>query len=721
MTIGEFGNSVASHQSLEKVSNMDFDLSEEQRLLKESVDGLLNDSYDFDSRKKYRAEKGGWSKAVWGKLAEQGLLGLPFSEDDGGFGAGAVETMIVMEALGKALLLEPYLATVVIGGGFLRRGGSAAQKAAHIPGIIDGSKTFAFAQLEKSSRYDLQDVATTAKKKGDGWVIDGEKFVVLNGENADTFIVTARTKGGQRDASGIGVFLVPAGAKGITKKGYPTQDGLHAADVTFTGVEVGADAAIGDPENGLALIERVVDDARIALCAEAVGAMDESLKTTVEYLKTRTQFGVPIGSFQTLQHRAADMFVAVEQARSMSMFATMASDFDDAKERATAVAAAKVQIGKSAKFVGQQAIQLHGGIGMTQEAKIGHYFKRLTMIENTFGDTDYHLRRVTEGGGLVIVSPSFLRIVRTYRNTSARAHRSAGRHCRERVLSDPFLLSRVGMDCFAALAMTNDKSQVNKQAMKNTPFDLTGKVAVVTGSSRGIGRSSAELLAKLGAKVVISSRKADACAEVADGIRQAGGDAHVIPCNISRREEVEALISGTTKHYGKIDILVCNAAVNPYYGPLLDIKDEAFDKIMNSNVKSNIWLCALAIPQMAERGNGSVVIVSSIGGLRGSTVIGAYGISKAADFALCRSLAGEWGPQGVRVNCVAPGLVKTDFAKALWEDEERLKRRCATTPLRRIGEPDEIAGAVAYLGSDASSFMTGQTIVVDGGVTTASV
>jgi NAD(P)-dependent dehydrogenase (short-subunit alcohol dehydrogenase family) len=257
--------------------------------------------------------------------------------------------------------------------------------------------------------------------------------------------------------------------------------------------------------------------------------------------------------------------------------------------------------------------------------------------------------------------------------------------------------------------------------MKNTPFDLTGKVAVITGSSRGIGRSSAELLAKLGAKVVISSRKADACAEVASGIKKAGGDAHVIPCNISRREEVEALISGTTKHYGRIDILVCNAAVNPYYGPLLDIKDEAFDKIMNSNVKSNIWLCALAIPPMAERGSGSVVIVSSIGGLRGSTVIGAYGISKAADFALCRSLAGEWGPRGVRVNCVAPGLVKTDFAKALWEDEERLKRRCATTPLRRIGEPDEIAGAVAYLGSDASSFMTGQTIVVDGGVTTASV
>src|SRR3954463_50659 len=357
---------------------MDFDLSEEQRLLKESVDGLLTDSYDFDARKKYQKEKGGWSKTVWNKLAEQGLLGLPFSEDDGGIGAGAVETMIVMEALGKAMVLEPYLATVVIAGGFLRHGASADQKAAHIPGIIDGSKTFAFAQLEKNSRYDLSDVATTAKKKGAGWVIDGEKFVVINGENADTLIVTARTSGTRRDKSGVGVYLVPANAKGVGRKGYPTQDGLHAADITLTGVEVGADAAIGDPENGLALVERVVDEARTAMCAEAVGIMDESLKSTVEYLKTRKQFGVPIGSFQTLQHRAADMFVALEQARSMALFATMAVDFDDPKERATAVAAAKVQIGRSGKFVGQQSIQLHGGIGMTMEAKIGHYFKRLT-------------------------------------------------------------------------------------------------------------------------------------------------------------------------------------------------------------------------------------------------------------------------------------------------------------------------------------------------------
>ncbi|ABD87784.1 pimeloyl-CoA dehydrogenase small subunit [Rhodopseudomonas palustris] len=380
---------------------MDFDLSEEQRLLKDSVEGLLKTSYDFDARKKYQAEPGGWSKTVWSKLAEQGLLGLPFSEADGGFGAGSVETMIVMEALGKALVVEPYLATVVLGGGFLRHGGSAEQKAAHLPGLIDGSKTFAFAQLEKNSRYDLGDVTTTAKKTGAMWVLDGEKFVVLHGETADTLIVTARSKGARRDRDGIGVFLVPAGAKGVSIKGYPTQDGLQAADISLSGVVIDADCAIGDPENGLPLVERVVDDARAALCAEAVGAMDESLKSTVDYMKTRTQFGVPIGSFQVLQHRAADMFVAVEQARSMALFATMASDFDDARERANAIAAAKVQVGQSLKFVGEQAIQLHGGVGMTMEYKIGHYFKRLTMIEHAFGDSDFHLSRVSAAGGLI--------------------------------------------------------------------------------------------------------------------------------------------------------------------------------------------------------------------------------------------------------------------------------------------------------------------------------
>ncbi|MDI3567580.1 pimeloyl-CoA dehydrogenase small subunit [Bradyrhizobium sp. Arg816] len=380
---------------------MDFELSEEQRLLKESIDGLLGNAYDFEQRKKYIKEKGGWSRGIWSRLAEQGLLGLPFADTEGGFGGGAVETLIVMEALGRALVLEPYLPTVVIGGGFLRQGGSTEQKAVHIPSIIHGRSTFAFAQLEKHSRYDLNDVATSAKRNADGWIIDGEKFVVVNGANADVLIVTVRTKGAQRDQTGLGVFLVPSTADGISKKSYPTQDGLHAADVTFKGVEVGDEAVIGDPEDALPLIERVVDDARTALCAEAVGLMDESLKTTVEYMKTRKQFGVPIGSFQSLQHRAADMFVALEQARSMSMFATMAASFDDNTERAMAVAAAKVQIGRSGKFIGQQSIQLHGGIGMTMEAKIGHYFKRLTMIENTFGNSGYHLRRISEGGALI--------------------------------------------------------------------------------------------------------------------------------------------------------------------------------------------------------------------------------------------------------------------------------------------------------------------------------
>jgi len=251
------------------------------------------------------------------------------------------------------------------------------------------------------------------------------------------------------------------------------------------------------------------------------------------------------------------------------------------------------------------------------------------------------------------------------------------------------------------------------------PFDLRGQVAVITGSSKGIGRAAAEIMAGLGAKVVISSRKREVCEEVAAGIRKAGGEAITIPCNIARRDEIAGLVKGAIEAWGKIDTLVCNAAVNPYFGPLAGISDDAFDKIMSSNIKSNLWLCNLALPHMVEQGGGSVVIVSSIGGLRGSAQLGAYGISKAADMQLTRSLAVEWSPKGVRINCVAPGLVKTDFARALWEDPERLKRTVSTAPLRRIGEPNEIGSVIAFLASQASSFMTGTVVIADGGVTIA--
>jgi len=251
------------------------------------------------------------------------------------------------------------------------------------------------------------------------------------------------------------------------------------------------------------------------------------------------------------------------------------------------------------------------------------------------------------------------------------------------------------------------------------PFRLDGQVAIITGSSRGIGKQTSLLMARLGAKIVVSSRKAEGCETVATQIREAGGEAAVIACNVSRKPEVEALIAGTLGHFGRIDILVCNAAANPAFGPMSELSDEAFDKIMATNVKANLWLCNLVIPGMAERGGGAVVIVSSIAGLRASPMIGAYGLSKAADFALARTLAVEWSGRNIRINCVAPGLVKTDFARALWEDPERLAKQNAATPLRRIGEPDEIAAVAAFLAAPAASFITGQTIVADGGVTIA--
>ena len=248
-------------------------------------------------------------------------------------------------------------------------------------------------------------------------------------------------------------------------------------------------------------------------------------------------------------------------------------------------------------------------------------------------------------------------------------------------------------------------------------FDLSGQVAIITGSSKGIGRAVAERMAEHGARVVVSSRKADACEAVAEGIRARGGEALVVPCNIGRKEELQALVDRTTAEWGGVDALVCNAAVNPYYGPSAGIPDDAWDRIMGSNIRSNHWLANMVLPGMAERGGGSVTVVSSIAGLRGSATLGAYGVSKAADMQLVRNLAVEWGGRGIRANCIAPGLVRTDFARALWEDPANLKKRTLSTPLGRIGEPDEIAGAAVFLAAPAGRFMTGQTIVIDGGVT----
>ena len=380
---------------------MNLDLSEEQRLLAESLEKWSARAYPFEKRQRIVAEGGGFDRAVWSDMAELGLLGLPFAEADGGFSGGAVETMIVLEACGRAGVVEPYLTSIVLAGAILRHGASTEQRAALVPAIASGDTILAPAWAEPQSRWNPSDVTTTATPTPTGWRLDGVKTLVPHGEIADRFIVSARTSGEGRIPLGIGLFLVDRVADGVEITGHALHDGSRAADLRLSGVTVGSEAAIGDPSRGLAVLERALDEAVAAVCAEAVGAMDRALALTVDHLKTRVQFGQAIGSFQALQHRAADMFVALEQARSMALWATMSVEEEDVVTRRKAMAAAKVQIAKSARFVGQQAIQLHGGIGMTWEYEVGHLYKRLTLIEKQFGDLDHHLDWLAATDGLL--------------------------------------------------------------------------------------------------------------------------------------------------------------------------------------------------------------------------------------------------------------------------------------------------------------------------------
>jgi hypothetical protein len=372
---------------------MNFSFTEEQTLLRDSLSSYLADRYDFDKRRAAVKSAAGWRPEIWKGFAEElGILGAPFPEDLGGLGGGPTETLVIMEELGKALVVEPYLATVVIGGGFLTRSGHPA--AAELIGrIIAGEAIFAFAAAEPQSRYAWHDLKTTARKSGAGYVLSGHKAVVLGAPWASHLIVTARTSGAQRDQGGVSVFLVDKSAPGVVTRDYPTYDGQRASEVVFESVSLPADALIGPEGEGLPLIEAVVDEATVALCGEACGVLRRLHEGTVDFTKQRKQFGQPISQFQVLQHRMVDMFIQLEQSISMTYMATIRLSEPDAAARAKAVSGAKVQIGRACRFVGQNAIQLHGGMGMTDEMAIGHYFKRATMIETQFGDTDHHLAR----------------------------------------------------------------------------------------------------------------------------------------------------------------------------------------------------------------------------------------------------------------------------------------------------------------------------------------
>lgn len=378
---------------------MNFDLTEEQRLLQDSVQRLLADRYDFAKRRGYAAEADGWSRAMWLQYAELGLLGLPFDERHGGFGGGPIDVMLVMEAFGHALALEPYLATVVLGGTALRLAGNEAQKSAILPQVAEGKMTLAFAHGERQARYDLPDVLTTATRRGGGWVLDGGKSVVLHGDSSDRLVVSARTAGERDDPNGISLFLVDAAANGVARRSYPMRDGTRAAEISLSGVEIGEQDLLGEIGAALPVIERVVEAGIAATAAEAVGAMEAMQAMTLEYLKTRQQFGRPIGDNQALQHRAAEMLMALEQGRSMAMLAAMMVEESDPAERAHNIAMAKVGVGQASKFVSQNAVQLHGGIGMTEEYAVGHYFRRCMVIEHLFGDTAHHLSRLADEVG----------------------------------------------------------------------------------------------------------------------------------------------------------------------------------------------------------------------------------------------------------------------------------------------------------------------------------
>jgi alkylation response protein AidB-like acyl-CoA dehydrogenase len=353
---------------------------------------MLGDTYGFAQRKGYMAAPEGFSPAVWSQFAEQGLLGLPFAEEYGGFGGSAQEVMLVMQQFGRVLVLEPYFPTVVLGGTALNVAGSAAQKDALLPAIADGSLKLAWAHGERQARYDLTDVVTTAKKSGGGWVLDGSKTVVSHAEAADKLVVSVRTSGDRYEEDGITLFLVDAKAPGVAMRGYLSRDDTRAADVALSNV---TDAEVlGEVGGGLAVIRRVQEAGIAATAGETVGAMEAMNEMTLEYSKTRVQFGNPIGSYQVVQHRLADMFMAQEQGRSMAMLATMAVDNPDEAVRAHDIALAKVGIGQAGRYVSQSAVQMHGGIGMTDEYAVGHYFRRCMVTERLFGDPAYWLNRL---------------------------------------------------------------------------------------------------------------------------------------------------------------------------------------------------------------------------------------------------------------------------------------------------------------------------------------